>query len=484
MDLAAAGFAVGLAVAAAVAMLRGLQGRPDWKHWEEETQALLGSGDIADHTAMYGYLPGFFVVLAPFAGIPPRWAAVPVFVASNLAALAVAIAAVRDRWMGGVAASQSWWWRLLFAVLVLMPVSLFEPLGANQLSLWILALCAAGLGLVRSGRGFAGGLLLGTACLIKPMPGMLVLFCAWKRHWSAVAGAALAGAVLDPGLCTVYFGFLSPDEQPGDRTPLVHGAMRTVEEHREYLVRTARHSWRWFLEEPLYYRRNQSVPAVLGRLLRAMPPAENYVLVAGPLPEEQLRERLAETPGSDHVFRAPVPPHGVGMPTWTVTVLPIARYPHWNVADLPVDAVRGLYLVFLAGVVGLLLWSCRGAGRAIPDDRTWYAQASLWLVSMFWLTPYLTALYYVWLFPALAVLVERIVRDADLSRRRRGVLIAAVAVWTAAQPLRFWLPGEFYGGQMWATFALGAGLLTLVRPGSAAGPADAVSPAAAPQGGL
>ena len=491
-DLLTAGvllFCVGLG---GFAVYKAFRDHPDWMHWEEETVRLTEEGRTADNTALYGYLPGAVLMLAPFAAWTPKWLGAPLFVLSNLAALAAAVWAVGRWWTGPAEAARPWHSRWAAGLLLLLPVSLFDPLFANQMSFWILGLIGVGLPLVMTGRGFAGGFLLGAAAVVKPIPGLLVLFCAWKRRWSAVGGAIAAGVVLDLLPCVVFFGWFAPAVE-GETRPagLVRGVGRTVEEHLTWLERTGRHGAYWFIEEPLYYRRSQAVPAVMARWLRALPEGDRRILVQDPWlvrhPDGsfelcditgQYAEWMVEQDPDQTLttWVTPGPPQGLDGLDWPVlTDIRLDRYPRWAVADLPADTVRLFHKAFTAAVIVFLLWATWGPTRGGPTrssptrdegraDADWLAQASLWILAMFWLTPYLTHNYLIWAYPPIAFLAAW-AATADPARHgaARRALVAAVLFWTAAQLGRFSNPAQFYGIHLLATMVLGAAALVVVR---------------------
>jgi hypothetical protein len=486
--LAGLGFAVACVAVAAVGVYRGFRVYPDWMHWQEETEAVLAQGRIPDNTAMYGYLPGAFFLLMPFAARPvcPEAVGIPLFVLSNLACIALAGWAVGRHWIGRAATG---WNRLALLAMVIIPVSILDPLWANQLSLWVLGPFVAGVALVRSGRGrareFWGGFLIGIACIVKPIPGVLLIFAGLRRHWRAVGGAVAAGVLLDLLPAVLFFGF-GPNPRPelAELNPVARGVVRTVQEHLVWLERTGRHGAYWYIEQPMYYRRSQAMPSILSRWLRGTPDADVYLEVRDPdvtheagkpvLTEPakaELRKRQGELAAEGQrvaTFEAPGPPLGQTREHKPyLTEVDLDDIPRIHVAELSAETVRLIHKLFSLAVVAALVWMSWGPGRGLSDDR-WYAEAAVWCLSMFWLTPYLTHNYFVWAYPAVAVLCWLACDDAPgfarLGFTRRGIALAALAVWFAGQVGRAWMPLQFYGINQFGTFALAAGLLAVMPP--------------------
>lgn len=494
--------AAGLAAAAAAAVVRAFRLRPDWLHWAEELEILFRTGAVADGTAMYGYPPGAFFLLAPFAAWTPPWVGVPAYVLSQIAAYAVAVWAVRRWWLGAPPAGGTGRASTLGLSLLLTAVALFEPITANQMSAWVLALCALGVAGVRNGRGFGGGFALGAAALLKPPVGLLTLFCLWKRRWSALGGAAAAGLVLDVLPCLIFFGWFAPAGSAGhdDAGPVSRAVAGTVREHLRWLDRVGEHGAYWYVEQPVYYRRNHGAPSVLARWLRGIPDTDHLLIVAdadirrdgrtltvSPRAEADARAAADLLPGSVTIWYAPEP--AKHRKATGITRLDLRDYPRWNVAALSADAVRWIHMLYAAAIAAALLWITRP--RA-DDDQTWYVQAALCMVAICWLAPYVTHNHFVWAFPAVALLCALFGENAGLTtRRERAVVGAGLGLWAIGQLIRPLSPMLlFYGAYLAATFGLGVGLIVLLRaarrraqtPPAPAGPPTEPQPAPAAGG--
>jgi hypothetical protein len=488
-------FAAATLMLAGVGAYRAFKDYPDWLHWREETDSFLRLGYAPPNTAMYGYLPGAFFLLMPFASgrlVPVKVGAV-LFELSNVAAIMAAVWSAGRWWIdrGGR------WSGLAGLVAGLMGLYLLDPVYGNQLTLWVLAGVTAGLALVRGGREFLGGAFIGAACVVKPLPGLLLVFLGWKRHWRAVAGALLAGAALNLLPTVLFMGWPAPPrgDDTDELSPAVRGVVRTWREHLAWMDRAAKHSTHWLIEQPLYYRRNVSPPAVMARWLRAIPPgAEWYVEVRDPAvtfdadgrpvlsPQGQwTMDRLVEQHGGpDKVvaFAAPGQPEGQGQTQGGLphtTVIDIGRLPRPAVADLSADTVRTLHKVFQAVVLAGLLAVSWGRGR--DDDRVrWYAQASLWVLGMLWLGPYMTHNYYAWTYPVAVLLAWLASPESPRPRMviARRFALVALAVWGLIQFTRASMDLQFYGSHLAGLFVLGAALLPFAVAAAPPGAGGAV----------
>ncbi len=92
-----------------------------------------------------------------------------------------------------------WWPRPSMALALGIMAASFSPIPDNdwmgQANLFMLACMVPGLLLVERDRPWAGGALVGLACMLKMSPALLVAWWLLQRRWKPVA-AALAAAVL------------------------------------------------------------------------------------------------------------------------------------------------------------------------------------------------------------------------------------------------------------------------------------------------
>ena len=326
----------------------------DWRHWEEEVGELLRTGTIAESTAMYGYLPGAFVLLVPFAGWPPRPVGVGLLAASNIASLLLSAWLVRRYWMGAAAGanpSPSLFHRFAGPVLAITAITWLDPIFANQLSVWVLAALVGGLTLVRLGRPVAGGMLLGLATTIKPPAGLLMAFCLWKREWTAAAGWCIGMAVFEVFPAVLFFG---PE-----------GAVR---EHRNWVARAAGRGHGDNIRLPWHAHRNQAASAVLRRWLRPLPAEPIHYVVRGEVPFWKrlvVLKDLAE--GRATVSRDPLPPEGPTADPYDFVRLDLTRLPRLSLTDFDDRTIFAIWAALTVLAAAGMAAATAGAGRAATD---------------------------------------------------------------------------------------------------------------------
>ncbi len=134
------------------------------------------------------YPPPFLLAFAWVLPLSLRTAFRVWFVADHLFLLAVLLALWR------------WHPRPASAVFLAVAAVTFSPVADNdwmgQVNLFVLALVVVGLLAVERKRDVFGGVLLGTACLCKMSPALLVAWWLLHRRWRAVATAVVTGFVL------------------------------------------------------------------------------------------------------------------------------------------------------------------------------------------------------------------------------------------------------------------------------------------------
>jgi len=172
-----------LGYAAATALIPGASARDillfrrlgvqSWKHPE-----FLGSGDFS------GYAPYALVVFWPL-GLVDQEILVPLFLAVNIAALALCLLLVWRLWGKGWPADAVFFLCAFYACWV--PVRVTLRIG--QLSLLVVAAILASELLMQRGRKVTAGLLLGLALVKYSLSGPFLLYLAWRRQWRALAAA-------------------------------------------------------------------------------------------------------------------------------------------------------------------------------------------------------------------------------------------------------------------------------------------------------
>lgn len=87
-------------------------------------------------------------------------------------------------------------WPLVVVPPLLVVRALDSNFGNGQINALMLALSSLGLYLYLRKKDAAAGLALGAATMLKVMPGLLIVYFAWKREWRVVAGALGAALFL------------------------------------------------------------------------------------------------------------------------------------------------------------------------------------------------------------------------------------------------------------------------------------------------
>lgn len=396
-------------------LLRGLDAEPDWAAFSRESRYAWDHREIARDTAMFGYLPTTFMVLWPFTVWLPAPAGLFAFVGLNAAACLGSLLLLRRHWFAGRAS------RLSNATLFVWPLFLYvahlqHPLQANQFTLWVLALCLAGLTALMKRRQWTGGFLLGAAGCLKVTPFLFIVYLVLKRQWRAVAGMVLAVVICDIAPAVVFFG-------PG-------GAIR---EHRNWLQRADWYSNRRFIEDPnlrvTRHGNNCSLAIVLSRWLRAPAHGDQQVVLRGDPPAHVIEATRAALTPTEFLTLDPMPP---AAGSWSIERHDLsnrANFPRFHIADLSPAAVRAIWAIILAAVFAAVCW--RTARRPTPPGTTaWHAEASVWMLLMFLPSPMMRDYYLALALPAYVVLWRAALEVPvdSTTRRRRGFLIAAIAV--------------------------------------------------------
>ena len=394
-----------LASGVVAAIYRGVKQRPDWGDLQNESRYVWEHGRSAPGTAMFGYLPTTTFALWPFTAWLPQPLGLILYVGTNVAAAVLSILIVYRWWFPKELSAQSFVWPVL-----LVCANLQHALQSNQLTLWTLLLCVAGLTLVGRGRDFLGGVFLGLAALIKIMPGLLVAYLVFRRRWRALVGVGFAVVAFDLLPSLVFFGWQG-----------------TVDEHRAWLRRAEWHSNRRLIADPLLrvhrHGTNASLAAVLARWLRAVPDATQQVILYGNPPAEVVAQYRATLAPNECLSLDPMPPHES---TWAEKRVDISWVPRFRLANLPANAVWWLWASPLALGLVVLAWF---TWRTRDDPTDWVPVSALWMLAMFWPSPMTRHYYLAWAFPALVVVWSALV--AERSARRRwspGAILATVAL--------------------------------------------------------
>jgi len=407
---------------------RGLEGRPNWGSLQRESTHLWEHRESAEGTAMFGYLPTAVFALWPFMVWPPQPLGLVLFVVSNVLAAAGSVWIVRRYWLPPSGPEWS------FALPVfLISANIQHAIQSNQLTLWTLFLCIAGLTLVHRARSFSGGLLLGLAGLIKVLPFIFALYLVLRRKWTALAGLTAAVLIFDLVPCLLFFGWDG-----------------TVNEHEAWMRRTRWHSNTVQIEDPMRigvfrHTSNFSYSSVLARWLRGLPDAEVAVVLAGTPPADAAAACEASLKPGEVLVRTPIPPRSK---PWHVSREAFDDIPRLNIASLPARAVWFLWAGTLAAGLGALALATWRSGR-LSRQADWPAAASVWLLAMFFVTPMMRHYYLALAFPALVVIWRTLaVERAGGGRLFEGGRIlpaAGLAAWLAGIACLGWDHGRWYG---------------------------------------
>lgn len=410
------------------AIHRGMNDRPDWRTLSRESRYMWEHHASPRGTAMFGYLPTTSFALWPFMVWPPKTIGLSLYIASNVAAASASLWLVYRWWGLKDLFPGSFAW-----VVLLVAANVQHVLQANQLTLWTLFLCVAGLTLVGKDKSFRGGMLIGLAGLIKSMPLMLVGLLLLRRRWRALGGVALTVVLFDIVPSVSFFG--------------IQGAVR---EHRLWLDRADWHSGMRQIEDPCLvgvykHPSNFSYPSVLTRWLRGVPDADEVIVLAGSPPADVVQRYRAGLDANTHLTLAPMPRDDQ---PWAEVHRSMEKVPRFYVASLSVGAVKTIWIgSLLVGLAGLAWFTWRTGQR----DRLfkWHEAAAVWMLAIFWVTPMMRHYYLVLALPAVAVVwramwAERVSRSFRFSW---GVLLAALALtaWVVGVFCLGWDVGRWYG---------------------------------------
>lgn len=340
-----------------------------WLHGE--LNPVLQAEDKLAERQLPFYLPIVPLMLAPltFAGLPPAaaaWALVQVIT------LGYSLYELRRRW---TASAGAFWYAT-----VLASPALYEAAFFNQLSFPILALCLATVRQAEQNHRTAAALSLSLACIMKYLPGVLLVWTfLQQRRASALRFAALTAmfsAILVFLPCWAVFG--------RDAT-------------NRYLAEWWRHnldtSGSFDLLDPeinthFLGHTNQSVRAVVARWT-----------------------------WPEHPYRMPVQP-----------------------VALDKSAVNRISTLISASLLALWIVITARAGRSgssLPAQR---ASAAAWMIGMLVFSPLLRQYYLIWAWPALVFLAGSAgIRDEEVqgttAQRVRRYAQIGLAVWLSGMLL-------------------------------------------------
>lgn len=432
-----------IAIGAGSGIQRGLAGRPNWGSIQRESRYVWEHRQSAPATALFGYLPTAVFALWPFTTWLPGTAGEVAFVCSNLLAALITTWLLARYWLPDARPASSIVWPLLLVV-----VNIAHVLQANQLTLWTLLLCVAGLTMVGRSRPLAGGFVLGLAGLVKSMPLLFIAYLVLRREWRGVVGFFLAIVVADIVPCLVFFG-----------------PRGTIEEHRAWLRRAEWHSNSRLIDDPLLrvhrHGSNASFSAVLARWLRRPAGAQRQIILEGSPPAEVVTARRAALGQGEWLSIDPMT--AVDRP-WSERVIELRNFglPQVYAVDLSPQVIKMIWALIVAiALAGLALFTLRTPRRA------WAPLASLWMLAMLLPSPMLRHYYLALAFPALVVIWRTYVGATSVGNPRWTAIRAlgplAGVGWLVGVAGLGWNVGRWYGLHLVVLLIVAVATIACVR---------------------
>ena len=414
-----------LVVAACISTYRGVRGKFDFQHFYLDAVYLWRHGELipalradnpADARQLPFYLPTVPVMISPIAlaassadatepalfGYPRgRVVGAVIWAVAQTLALAFCVLRLREWCRAGREDGHG---RLtLLLLLAISGPAFYEAIKFNQVSFFTLALLLAGIGALERGRDLRAGAWLAAAAVLKILPAIFLVWLVLKRRWAAVLGFCVAATIL---LAVPPF--------------LALGPQKSVEYHKQWWSYNASEGGprRWMMEvesspntDHFVDRRNQSIPALTGRLL-----------------------------WGGHPQKAA-----------------------WQPMALSLDAALRVATLVTLGLGLALLFATRSRLAQPTDDPwRWRGEFALYAIAIQALAP-LTRMYYlVWTMPALAVLVYFATPAAGNSRTA-GWARAGVALWLAGMALWPVRISREYGVHLAMLIGIGVVLVVMFR---------------------
>jgi hypothetical protein len=408
---------------------RGLKAQPDWRAFVKESTYAWQHREIAPDTGMFGYLPSTYIALWPFTVGLPKPIGLYAFVTVNV------LASILSWWL-----LAKWWLPLgnilrpaAFVWPIFLMVGHFQHvLQANQFTIWVLALCVAGLTLLMKRRDFTAGLLLGLAGCIKVTPFAFAFYLIIRRQWRALAGMALAFIAFDI-LPTIAF----------------FGADGAIKEHQQWARRVEWYSNTRFIEDPwlrvIKHGHNCSLSVVLTRWLQAPPSANTQVVLHGDPPPDVVDQTRRDLQPNEHLTLDPMPTPGEKWSIRRNNMTDPETAPRWHLASLSPQTVKLIWLAIMLSTLGALAlasWKNRNT-----HGESLHAESALWLMMTLWPSPMMRDYYLVLILPAF-VLVWRAAfktRATNTHTLGRRLAIGALLLCYLGEWLLGWEKGNWYG---------------------------------------
>lgn len=414
---------------------RGVHHQPNWGSLQGESAYVWMHRAFSPGTAMFGYLPTTVFLLWPFMVWPPEIVGIVLYNLANLAA-AVGSAWIVYRWWLNAEERKVFVWALL-----LVAANFQQVMQANQLTLWTLVFCLAGLTLVGYRREWLGGMAIGLAGLIKVMPFFLVGYLLIRKQWRALAGVGLAIVVFDLAPSVVFFG-----------------ARGTVDVHREWVARAGCHSNGRQIADPLLigvykHTSNFSYSSVLRRWLSPMPAAREQVVLTGRPPKDAVEQCRSTLRPDQWLTLDPMPERDK---EWAVKTVNLARLRRFHAASLSLETVWWVWAATLGlGLAALVGYTWKNRACGVKD---WRWAGAMWILAMFFVVPMMRHYYLAMAFPAVLAAVLGLREGQRLS-------LLAVLAWVIGILCLGWDTGRWYGLHLGVVLILLAALAhRWVRP--------------------
>lgn len=374
----------------------------DYNLWQRTGAIVLDGGDVYPRDGSsfpFMYPPPCATFLAPLSVLPEQgfvFALILINSAAWAACILLSVYLATGRWFDAR------------PELYLLPSVAVIPLVHNtyllgQPAIVLLALVLGCFALVRSGRGFSGGLLLAVATAIKAYPVIAAGYLIYRRQWAGLAGLVC-------GLLLVFFvlplTFRSAAQVKDDAVLWTKGMLFKYEESG--IAQRPKRS---------YSFKNQSLQATAHRLLR------------------------------------PVAADGEKNDEWKV-----------NFTDLSFPQVNAVMAVSVLGL--LVVYAGASFGRSVPSPSGDALEQGMAVILAVILAPLSFQYSFAWLmFPITTLLHLALSSPQGSSLRRASVVTLGACVFLLLWSVPFVRGAAAYGNIFFAAVALYLGSAWILRSG-------------------
>lgn len=410
--------AVILAIAVGVSIFRAYHdvAGTDFPELYRAGQHVLATGQRNPDTILHRYLPSVDIALASIAWMPlPEAAAI--FALFTVGAWVALLYLVERELLARLNPLRRRSALLVAALLTIVYTADHIMLGSFHILMLVLML--AGVARAVRGRTVSGTILLGLAVWLKLLPVVGVGYLLLKRRWTAAVGALVLAGLLNILLCVG-----------------VYGPRQTIDTHHRWWQTRAVGDVSTILTSNVYGSqlrdKNQSIPAVLRRILREPP----------------VKGDGSERPWADV-----------------------------NIASLTGQQLRITYIVLMCLMLGALAWYWRIPAKRLVDARPVQPdtvplpdaastcpplprlahELAVVCLAVMWCSPIVFSYYPTAMLPAFAVLLAR------LDRRPR-IQAAVIAAGILAAVL-LGIPAARAAGEiLWTSVILAIACVWSTRP--------------------